>query len=151
MLDEFINDAEDIDRAAALGVHYVKLKLCKHPGMAATEALIARASAKGLKLVFGNGVQGALGNRLEARVHREAGIVSASEANGFLKVAHSPFGESMTAHRRPLIDAGLGNPEMPFGTGRLLSRWRSPLVQRMNIGYSLYKCGVWVSALSSCD
>ena len=126
MLDESINDAEDIDRAAALGVQYVKLKLCKHPGMAATRKLIARAQAKGLKLVFGNGVQSALGNRLEARVHREAGIASASEANGFLKVARSPFGEAMTAREGQLIDAGLGNPEAPFETGRRISHWRSP-------------------------
>ena len=35
MLDESICDAEDIDRASAIGVRFVKLKLCKHAGVAA--------------------------------------------------------------------------------------------------------------------
>jgi len=127
MLDESINTEEDIDRAAALGVQYVKLKLCKHPGMAATEAMIARAKAKGLRLVFGNGVQGALGNRLEARVHRAGAIKSASEANGFLKVADSPFGEAMASRDGRLIDDGLGNPDAPFAVGKPIATWqRSP-------------------------
>ena len=126
MLDESINTADDIDRAAALGVQYVKLKLCKHPGMAATLALVAASRRKGLRLVFGNGVQGALGNRLEARVQREGRIDSASEANGFLKVARSPFGEAMTARGGRLIDDGLGNPAAPFAVGQArLPSWEA--------------------------
>jgi len=124
MLDESINTKSDIDRAAALGVQYVKLKLCKHPGMAATQAMIESARARGLRLVFGNGVQSALGNRLEARVHRSGAIETASEANGFLKVATSPFGEAMTARGGQLIDAGVGNPTAPFRAGKPVTVWR---------------------------
>jgi len=126
MLDESINDEADIDRAAALGVQYVKLKLCKHPGMAATQTMIRRARARGLRLVFGNGVQGALGNRLEARVHRAGAIDSASEANGFLKVADSPFGEAMAARDGRLIDGGLGDPAAPFKAGKPVAAWSRP-------------------------
>jgi L-Ala-D/L-Glu epimerase / N-acetyl-D-glutamate racemase len=127
MLDESINDTDDIHRAASLGVRYVKLKLCKHPGMAATQAMIAHAKANGLRLVFGNGVQSALGNRLEARVHREGRIDSASEANGFLKVARSSFGEAMTARGGRLIDAGLGRPAALFAAGKAVASWTPAL------------------------
>lgn len=124
MLDESICGPGDIDRASALGVQYVKLKLCKHPGIAATLDMVAHAKAKGLQLVFGNGVQSALGNRLEARIHREGGIGTASEANGFLKVAKSPFAEAMTAREGQLIDDGLVDLKTPFATGKVLARWQ---------------------------
>jgi L-alanine-DL-glutamate epimerase-like enolase superfamily enzyme len=123
MLDESINVADDIDRASALGVRYVKLKLCKHSGLGGTRAMIDYARRRGLALVFGNGVQSALGNRLEARLHRECAITSASEANGFLKVAASPFRETMRAEQGMLVDGGLGDPGAPFEASAHVAAW----------------------------
>lgn len=123
MLDESINAADDIDRASALGVRYVKLKLCKHAGLGGTRAMIDHARRRDLALVYGNGVQSALGNRLEARLHRECAITSASEANGFLKVATSPFRESMRAEQGLLVDGGLGNPAAPFEGSAPVAAW----------------------------
>ncbi len=65
VLDECIHGAEEIDRAAALGVHGVKLKLCKHPGMTAVRELALRARRLGLAVVFGNGVATEYGNLAE--------------------------------------------------------------------------------------
>ena len=107
MLDESIAGAADIAHAAAAGAKLVKLKLCKHPGMAATVDLIGVARAHGLEVVFGNGVQAALGNHLEARVHAAAGLATAAEINGFLKLAHHPLGCRMTVSGGRLSAGGL--------------------------------------------
>lgn len=86
MLDESIWTAADLRRAAELGAKYVKLKLCKHPGLQATLDLVRLARTLGMRVVFGNGVQGAIGNRTEMFIFDQAGIDTAIEANGFAKV-----------------------------------------------------------------
>jgi L-Ala-D/L-Glu epimerase len=96
MLDESIWTEADIRRAAGCGVKFVKLKLAKHPGMAATIQLMKLARSLGLGIVFGNGVQTELGNHLELYLHVAACIRSASEANGFLKPAYPLFPHAMT-------------------------------------------------------
>lgn len=87
MLDESISGTADLERAADCGAQWVKLKLCKHPGMRATESLIARARDLGFQIVFGNGVQAGLGNHLEARIFGKTGLEAAAEINGALKIA----------------------------------------------------------------
>lgn len=87
MLDESIWTAADIERAAALNVAYVKLKLCKHAGVLATIERAKEALAVGLGVVFGNGVQGPVGNRTELYIYRCAGLSAAIESNGFAKLA----------------------------------------------------------------
>ena len=107
MLDESIWTAADIDRAQAVGARLVKLKLCKHPGLAATRDLLAHARGQGLDVVFGNGVQSVVGNHYEALLHEDAGLTRASEANGFLKVADALLPHALSAERGALVDGGL--------------------------------------------
>ncbi|WP_421879839.1 mandelate racemase/muconate lactonizing enzyme family protein [Pacificispira sp.] len=95
MLDESIWTRDDIDRAAKLGMDYVKLKLCKHLGLRENLALLEHARSLGLKVVYGNGVQGALGNRQEAFLYLEAGLTTAIESNGFSKIAAHPADPGM--------------------------------------------------------
>ncbi len=85
MLDESIWDETDIDRASHLGVGYVKLKLCKHLGISGTISLIRYAKAHDLSVVFGNGVQTAIGNRQELYIAAREDVVPAVESNGFAK------------------------------------------------------------------
>lgn len=87
MLDESITDDRDIARAASCGAHWVKLKLCKHAGPTDTLRLLKEALGRGLAVVFGNGVQGPVGNLMEAHIHIQAGLESAGEFNGFAKIS----------------------------------------------------------------
>ena len=88
MLDESIHTLGDIEKAKIIGAAWVKMKLCKHPGIRATVKFIQKAKEIGLGVVFGNGVQTAIGNHLEARIHQMADLQSASEANGWFKISH---------------------------------------------------------------
>ncbi len=114
MLDELIWTAADIDRAADTGAQWVKLKLCKHPGMAANRALIDRARMLGLGIIYGNGVQGAVGNHLEARVYADAALDTPGEFNGVLKIASDPFGNRFSVERGELHVSGLPAIETAF-------------------------------------
>jgi L-alanine-DL-glutamate epimerase-like enolase superfamily enzyme len=120
MLDESIWTGEDISRAAACGAKHVKLKLCKHPGMAASVALIEEARRHGLGVVYGNGVQTALGNHLEARVHLTCGLSTAIEANGFVKVKDHPFPSRLEVSGGKLVDRGLGLVTGALTSGRVI-------------------------------
>lgn len=121
LLDESIESLRDIQRAADCGVRAVKLKLCKHLGMSQTREMILKAQQLNMSLVFGNGVQSALGNHLEARLASATGIDSALELNGFAKVAQSPFAHEMRVAHGQLTDNGLGsNISEPFHTKELL-------------------------------
>ena len=117
MLDESVWTSADVADAAALGARFVKFKLCKHPGIAATRALIAEARAAGLGVVFGNGVQSALGNRLEAFVYAAEDLSTASEGNGFLKPVASPFPHRLRVEAGRLIAGSVG-PLDPALAGR---------------------------------
>ncbi len=88
LLDEPILDVRDVDRAVAVGAHGVKLKLCKHRGPAHTLRLARRAQGRGLRVVFGNGVAGALGNLAEYLVlsASPAHFAEPAECSGFLRV-----------------------------------------------------------------
>lgn len=104
MLDESIWTLADIERARS-AAQLVKLKLCKHCGMAETEMLARRAREFGLGVVFGNGVQTALGNHLEARLYARMRIETDAEISGFDKLAEKPRGR-MTINGGALHDAG---------------------------------------------
>ncbi len=107
MLDESIWSEADIDHAAEVGADWVKLKLCKHPGMTANLAMIDRARAHGMNVVYGNGVQGAIGNHLEARVFSQARLESPGEFNGVLKVAEDLFASELSIQDGHLNVGGL--------------------------------------------
>lgn len=109
MLDESIHTAAHIDRAKSAGARLVKLKLCKHPGLAATRDLLAHARQAGMDAILGNGVQSAVGNHYEAQLHEEAGLVRACEANGFCKVADDFLPHAMRVERGRLLDSGFGD------------------------------------------
>jgi o-succinylbenzoate synthase len=126
MLDESIWSAHDVARAAASGARHVKLKLCKHPGIAASAALIGEATRRGLGVVYGNGVQSALGNHLEARVHAASGLASAIEANGFAKVRQHPFSSGLEASEGTLVDGGVAVTTQSLASGLLVAEARIP-------------------------
>ncbi len=121
MLDESIWTAEDISRAADCGAQHVKLKLCKHPGTAASMALIEEARRHKLGIVYGNGVQTALGNHLEARVHLWCGLSTAIEANGFVKVKEHPYPSRLEVSGGKLVDGGIGVATGTVASGRLIA------------------------------
>jgi o-succinylbenzoate synthase len=107
MLDEAIWTMKDVQMAAEVGAKWVKLKLCKHPGISESLRLIGHANELNLNVVYGNGVQTALGNHIEAWVYQHANMVFASESNGFLKQSDIPFEHGMTVRNGSLVDLGL--------------------------------------------
>jgi muconate cycloisomerase len=109
MLDEAIWSAADIDRASRFA-RAVKLKLCKHPGLAATRALADRARGHGLKVVLGNGVQSALGNHFEARLHGALRLATAGEFIGFARLAAPVLKHRLQLRGGALEDGGLLDP-----------------------------------------
>ena len=108
MLDESILSKEDVLRAADCGARFVKFKLCKHLGMGGSVDVAKTAAEKGMGIVYGNGVQTALGNHLEARVYVHLGLQRAAETNGFLKLAESPGPHNLHLSEGTLLDDGLG-------------------------------------------
>lgn len=120
MLDESIRTDADIARAPTCGARFVKLKLCKHAGLAETARLARLAREAGLGLVLGNGVQTAVGNHLEARLQLELDLDTASEANGFLKLAEPLVRHRLSVSGGRLVDRGLVAPEEDLCRGALL-------------------------------
>lgn len=114
MLDESIWTRTDIDRAADLGVAYVKLKLCKHAGLKDSIDLLHHAKSRGLKVIFGNGVQGFLGNRIECYAYRKAGLTTAIESNGFKKIAEPPAHGGLDLTHGHVRATGPTDPEELF-------------------------------------
>ena len=117
MLDESIWTAADVERAARVSARYVKLKLCKHPGMDATLSLVMLAESLGLGVVFGNGVQGAVGNRTELYVYHQAGLRTAIESNGFAKVANQPQPPDLILGEGAVSIGVKTDPESLFSAG----------------------------------
>jgi hypothetical protein len=70
-------------------------------------ALANAARERGLEVVYGNGVQTALGNHLEARVHESLRLNTACESNGFLKVHDSPISHLLQTVHGELLDGGV--------------------------------------------
>ena len=113
MLDESIWTRRDIERAAP-SADLVKLKLCKHAGLAETVSLARLARDLGLGVVFGNGVQTALGNHLEAGLYRRMELDSAAEISGFHKLAEPPAECHMKLDGGALHDHGIVDVESAF-------------------------------------
>jgi o-succinylbenzoate synthase len=138
MLDESIWTKEDIVRAVECGAKHVKLKLCKHQGIAGTTALVEEARRHGIGIVYGNGVQTALGNHLEARIHLRRGLSTAIEANGFAKVQSHPFRSGLTVSGGKLVDQGISITTEALATGRL--------VAEAFVGKAIYRSACTVSS-----
>ncbi|MDY7001966.1 MAG: enolase C-terminal domain-like protein [Thermodesulfobacteriota bacterium] len=122
MLDESIWTEDDLQRASDCGAKLVKSKLCKHLGMDGSKKMVKSAIELGLGVVYGNGVQTALGNHLEARVYHETDLSKASEGNGFLKPLDSPLRHEITVQNGMLVDNGIQNFEAAFERGTLAAR-----------------------------
>lgn len=119
MLDESIWTPDDVRRAAEVGAKLVKFKLCKHPGLDGTRRMVAAARERGLAVVYGNGVQTALGNHLEFRLCAELGLALAAESNGFLKPAASPLAHRLGVESGAVLDRGLApDPAAAVRRGR---------------------------------
>lgn len=112
MLDESIWDAEDVRRASSSGAKYVKFKLCKHLGLNGSLQLIDLAKSFQLGVVYGNGVQTAVGNHYEALIHARAGLHTSSESNGFLKINGQMKAKSLILKNGFLYDSGFNNGDL---------------------------------------
>ena len=89
MLDESIYGLQDIERVAASGcAKAVKLKMSKVGGPTALVEHMNFARDRGLGVVVGNGVASDFGCYREALCCARAGLTTAGEMNGFLKLRH---------------------------------------------------------------
>jgi L-Ala-D/L-Glu epimerase len=88
MLDEPIVDHLTIDRAKAIGVNYVKLKLYKQGGIVELISHAKYAHQLGLKVILGNGVATWASNQVELAVYEtnKSWFSGVHEANGYLKI-----------------------------------------------------------------
>ena len=111
MLDESILGTRDIERAARLGcADYVKFKLMKAGSARRLSELIALARRLGLKVILGNGVAGEIGCYHEAVASLEAGLETAGEMNGFLKVRRSVLTEPIKTKAGGVVVAAALDP-----------------------------------------
>src|SRR5262249_1730953 len=94
VLDECIYGDADVDRAATIGAHGIKLKLMKNFGIAETLRLARRARSRDLVVVFGNGVATDVGNLGEYLVLSagRAMFTPPGECNGFAKIREPLLG-----------------------------------------------------------
>ena len=96
MLDESITDLASLRRTKQSGAaRMIKLKWMKQGGKKYLDEMVDLAQDLGLKVVFGNGVAGAINNRLEAIYYTERLRIFglAGEMNGYLKLGQT--GESL--------------------------------------------------------
>ena len=102
MLDESILDAADVFKAADCA-DFIKLKLAKNGSPSRLLELIRQAREIGLKVILGNGVQGAVGCWLEGQVQVLAGLEHPGEMNGYRKLRANVLGplceETITGFR----------------------------------------------------
>ena len=91
MLDESICSLDDVSRAAEFGAKLIKTKLMKYTGTRQLLAIFNYAQSLGLQVVSGNGVATEITNIIENTLHfSNTNFFGASEATGFLKIAHPP-------------------------------------------------------------
>ena len=96
MLDESIYTLADIDRAAAVGARFVKLKLMKLGSLERLAEGLQRIRRLGMTPVLGNGVASEVGCWMEAAIARTH-IDNAGELNGFLRQAAPICSSPLTA------------------------------------------------------
>lgn len=89
MLDESIETAEDVERAAEYGAAWIKLKQCKGAGVRELLSLAALAKSCGMRVILGNGVATDVANLFEAGVRAMGGDLfdGAGEECGFARLA----------------------------------------------------------------
>jgi L-alanine-DL-glutamate epimerase-like enolase superfamily enzyme len=88
MLDESIVTIQDVRKAIAIRVPFVKFKLFKQGGIKELIELIDTSFENGLKVVLGNGVATEMSNDIENSIYLryKNKLFGASEANGFQKI-----------------------------------------------------------------
>lgn len=106
-LDESIWTESQIEKAKAIGMSGVKLKLSKAKGLENFRVLARHTRSLGLDLMIGNGVQTGLGNHLEFRLHAELEIECPAECNGFSKISNPVFDHDVTLKDGAVIDRGI--------------------------------------------
>jgi len=84
MLDESIYGLKDIERAAALGAAFVKIKPMKMTSLTRLAEGLTLIRSLGMQPVLGNGVASDIGCWMEACVARQH-VANAGEMNGFLR------------------------------------------------------------------
>lgn len=111
MLDESIWNKNDVRRAADAGARCIKLKLCKHGGIAELIQLAQYARTLALKVVIGNGVATDVANLLELLVYanyREL-FHGASESNGFAKLSQNVLDPELSISKGKAVLANSEN------------------------------------------
>ncbi len=117
MLDESIWDIGDLEEAGRLHAPIVKLKLCKHQGVSGCRAMLRKARQLGLGIVFGNGVQTAVGNRIEMFIYRAEGLSTAVEATGFVKPGANPGQTGLALENWTMREVARTDPAAYFNAG----------------------------------
>jgi len=120
MLDESIWTADDVEMASQAKASLVKFKLCKHFGIQESLDLIELARSKGLRIVYGNGVQSALGNHFEAHVFNMTHLDADSESNGFLKAEEGALKHSFVMNSGKIVSGRVDIDSVSTISGKVL-------------------------------
>ncbi|MBX3651881.1 MAG: hypothetical protein KF771_10970 [Burkholderiales bacterium] len=104
MLDESIYGPDDIKRVAKTGcAKAVKLKMSKVGGPRALKEQVKLAHGLGLNVIVGNGVASDFACYREALCCSRAGVITAGEMNGFLKLVAPILSEPLRMRGARLI------------------------------------------------
>ena len=129
MLDESIIGIDSLQKAVlpSSSCSWIKLKLMKQGSIELTHQMFKFARDHNLRVIFGNGVSGYLGNYQEVLLwhdlqsYGERTANNAIESNGFLKVKTDPFSSLLTFDSGTVIYNEWQEPN--FKNCEILSQW----------------------------
>jgi|SaaInlStandDraft_4_1057021.scaffolds.fasta_scaffold31703_2 L-Ala-D/L-Glu epimerase len=130
MLDESIIGMDSLQKAVYPypSCNWVKLKLMKQGSIELTHQMFKFARDHSLRVIFGNGVSGYLGNYQEALLwhelqkYGEKTANNAIESNGFLKVEADPFSNLLTFDSGTVICNEWRDPD--FSDCEIIKEWK---------------------------
>jgi L-alanine-DL-glutamate epimerase-like enolase superfamily enzyme len=129
MLDESILGMSSLQEAISpsRSCDWVKLKLMKQGSIERTHKMFQFASGHNLRVIFGNGVSGYLGNFQEALLWHDLQKYgdkianNAIESNGFLKVKTDPFQKLISFDSGKMICNEWQDPN--FSDCKVINQW----------------------------
>lgn len=130
MLDESIIGMDSLQKAVlpSRSCNWIKLKLMKQGSIELTHQMFKFARDHNLRVIFGNGVSGYLGNYQEVllwydlQIYGERIANNAIESNGFLKVKSDPFSNLLTFDSGTVICNEWQDPD--FSDCEIIKQWK---------------------------